>query len=123
MGDFDWLLDGVEGDARASRERLLSRLRDEGIPFEELEQAVAEDRLVLLPVERRLRGEPEYTLDEMVERCGVDGDTIEAVRRAAGLPPAAEGAREFSEADVDASKRLKTVLDAGLPVEGLIDAN
>ena len=121
--DFSRLLDGLEGDARAARERLLRRLDDDGVPVEEMERAVDEDRLVLLPVERALRGEPRYTLQGMVERCGVDGETIEAVRRAAGLPTIAEGAAEFSEADVEASKRLKTVLDAGLPVEGVIDVN
>ena len=123
MGDFDRLLDGLDGEARAARERLLTRLHDDGVPVSELEQAVEEDRIVLLPVERALRGEPEYTLEEMSELCGVEAPTIEAVRRAAGLPAAAGGAREFSDADVEASKRLKMVLDAGLPVDGLVDAN
>jgi adenylate cyclase len=112
----DDLLEGLEGDARAARERLLARLREDGVSEEELRRAVAEDRLVLLPVERALRGEPKYTMDEMVELCEVDAKTIEAVRRAAGLPLVADGEAEYSEADVEASKRLKTVLDAGLPV-------
>ena len=123
MGDFDRLLDGLDGEARAARERLLRRLSDEGVPDEELARAVEEDRLVLLPVERALHGDARYTLAEMVERCGVDGETITAVRRAAGLPGVPEGAVEFSEEDLEASKRLKTVLDAGLPVEGVVDMN
>ncbi|MDQ3740709.1 MAG: hypothetical protein M3389_07165, partial [Actinomycetota bacterium] len=123
MGDFDRLLDGLDGDARAARERLLERLRDDGVPFAELEQAVAEQRLVLLPIERELRGEPKYTRAEMAEACEVDAEALDAVRRAAGLPVVGDGAREFSEADVEAGRRLKHVLDAGLPLEGVVDAN
>ncbi|HEV2062062.1 MAG TPA: adenylate cyclase regulatory domain-containing protein [Solirubrobacteraceae bacterium] len=123
VGDFDRLLDGLDGEARDARERLLRRLRDSGVSDEELARAVEEDRLVLLPVERVLHGDAKYTLAEMVEQCGVDAGTVEAVRRAAGLPGVPEGAVEFSEEDVEASKRLKSVLDAGLPVEGLVDIN
>jgi adenylate cyclase len=121
--DFDRLLDGLDGEARAARERLLRRLSDDGVPRAELERAVAEDRLVLLPVERALRGRPRYTLAEMVERVDVDPEAIEAVRRAAGLPIGDRDAVEWSDADIEASKRLKTVLDAGLPLEGVVDAN
>jgi adenylate cyclase len=121
--DFDRLLDGLEGDARAARERLLRRLHDDGVPVEELERAASENRLVLLPVERALRGEPKYTAAEVAEECGVDPEALDAVRRAAGLPVADPDAREFSDADVEAGKRLRHVLDAGMPLEGVVDAN
>ena len=123
MTDFEPLLDGLEGDARAARERLLRRLHDDGVPGAELERAVRENRLVLLPIERALRGEPKYTRAEVAEACEVDAAALDAVRRAAGLPQVADDAREFSEADVEAGRRLKRVLDAGLPLEGVVDAN
>jgi adenylate cyclase len=123
MGEFDDLLDGLEGEARAARERLLRKLRDDGVPSEELRQAVEEERLVLLPVERELRGEPRYTREEMAAECGIDADVVDAVRRAAGLPTPPAGEAAYSEEDLEASRRLKAVLDAGLPLEGLIDAN
>ncbi len=44
------LLDGLEGEARASRCELLERLSAEGASLDELRRAVEEDRLVLLPV-------------------------------------------------------------------------
>jgi adenylate cyclase len=123
MGDFDRLLDGLEGEARAARRRLLERLHEDGVPFAELERAVEEQRLVLLPIERELRGEPKYTRAEMAEACDVDAQALDAVRRAAGLPVVTGDAREFSEADVEAGRRLKGVLDAGVPLESIVDSN
>jgi adenylate cyclase len=124
MTDFDHLLDGLEGDARAARERLLRRLHDDdGFSTEELERAAQENRLVLLPVERALRGEPKYTREEMARECEVDPKALDAVRRAAGLPLVTGDAREFSDADVEAGRRLKWVLEAGMPLEGVVDAN
>jgi adenylate cyclase len=121
--DLDRLLDGLEGDARAARERLLRRLHEDGVTFDELERAVEEQRLILLPIERELRGTPKYTRAEMAAECEVDPEALDAVRRAAGLPVTAADAREFSEADVEAGRRLKSVLDAGMPLEGVVDAN
>ena len=56
--DFDQagLLDGLEGEDRAARERLLERLAGEGYTLEELKAAIKEDRLALLLVERVLGG-------------------------------------------------------------------
>ncbi|HEV2812983.1 MAG TPA: adenylate cyclase regulatory domain-containing protein [Solirubrobacteraceae bacterium] len=123
MGDFDDLLDGLESDARESRERLLTRLRDDGVTDEELRRAVEEERLVLLPVERALRGDARYTGQEMAERAEVDVETLAKVRRAAGLPFVADGEPGYGEGDVEVSRRLKTALDAGLPIEGIVDVN
>ncbi|MEA2136487.1 MAG: hypothetical protein QOC68_4396, partial [Solirubrobacteraceae bacterium] len=58
---MDWeaegLLEGLEGDdARKARRELLEHLHDEGCSVDELREAVKEDRLVLLPVERLLAG-------------------------------------------------------------------
>jgi len=46
------LLDDLEGDARTGREQLLNRLIADGFELADLKRAVAEDRLVLLPVDR-----------------------------------------------------------------------
>src|SRR5688572_31908385 len=61
------LLDGLEGDARAARERLLQRLHADGVGIGDLRRAAEEDRLVLVPVERALRGEAKYTGEEVAE--------------------------------------------------------
>src|SRR4051812_50225716 len=63
---MDWeaegLLEGLEDDDhRKGRIELLDYLHDEGCQLDELKQAVAEDRLVLLPVERLLAGDKTYS--------------------------------------------------------------
>ncbi len=63
------LLDGLEGEDRAARERLLERLAGEGFTLEELTAAIEEDRLALLLVERVLGGR--YTAEELEERTGL----------------------------------------------------
>jgi len=65
------LLDGlVDERARAERVALLEELIADGVPFEELKAAAAEDRLVFLRVERTL-GTARYTLREVAETTGV----------------------------------------------------
>ena len=72
------LLEGVEGKDRDARERLLSRLHDDGFTLEELATAVAEDRLVLLPVERVLGGR--HTAGEIAQRSNLPTDTLLRLR-------------------------------------------
>src|SRR6476661_7427012 len=111
------LLDGLEGDARDARERLLRRLHDEGVSLDDLKAAAAEDRLVLLPAERIIGGEPRYTGADMAERSGLDEDLLETLRRAQGLPVPERGARVYTELDLEAARSAKAFRDAGLPVD------
>jgi hypothetical protein len=84
--EAEGLLDGV-ADERTRRARLdlLRTLEEEGFSLEELRRAVAEDRLVLLPLERVLEGEGRrYTPEEVAERTGLDVDFLAEARRAMG---------------------------------------
>jgi adenylate cyclase len=119
--EAEGLLEGLEGEAREARRTLLQELAEDGVALEELKQAVAEDRLALLPVERVLEGEGErYTIDEVVERSGAPGDLYLRQRQALGLPLPPEGEAAFTDEDVDGARRLKAFLDAGLPEEGIL---
>ena len=60
------LLKGLRGQARLGRQELLEQLHDAGVPLEELRQAVAENRLALVPVELALGGEGKYTAAEKI---------------------------------------------------------
>ena len=116
----DWeaegLLDRVDDERdRAARRELLDRLHDDGVPMDELRRAAAEDRLVLLPVERALgSGGPQYTLAEVAERAGVDRDLALRNLKASGVPTPAEDDAVFDDADIEGLKRVKALLDAGL---------
>lgn len=115
------LLDGIEDErARADRVALLEQLAADGVPLDELKRAVAEDRLVLLQVERVL-GTGRYDAREVAARTGVPVELVLRHRQALGLPTPALDERSFTEEDVDAVERLKAFIAAGLPEEGVLE--
>jgi adenylate cyclase len=119
--EAEGLLEGVEGKARQARLDLLERLSDDGCTLEELKEAVAAGRLTLLPVERALAGEgPRYTAREIAEQAGLDLEMLLRFRSALGVPLADPDERLGTEADLDAARRMKAFLDAGLPEDGML---
>jgi adenylate cyclase len=119
--EAEGLLEGLEGEAREARRELLQELADDGVSVEELRQAVAEDRLALLPVDRVLQGgRQRYTLEQALERSGISRELYDRQRQALGLSAPAEGEAMFDEDDIAGFERLKAFLDAGLPEEGLM---
>ena len=127
VGEIDFeaegLLEGLDGEAREARGRLLAELADDGVALEELRTAAAEDRLALLPVERVLSG------------GGPSADPRRggrARRGRPGVPRSASGGRSgwrwrttrprvYTERDVEAAKRVRALLEAGLPEEGMLE--
>ena len=98
MAEIDFeaegLLEGLEGDVRKSRLRLLTELADDGVPLDELRTAVAEDRLALLPVERVLGGgEERLTAAEVAERAPRCTPSSTSRRRSASAGSATAGSR------------------------------
>lgn len=120
--EAEGLLRGTRGRARQGRLELLEELRAQGVGLEELRRAVEEERLVLLPAERVLEGGgPSYTGAEVAERVGIDLGLLRFLRQAIGLPMPEEGEAGFTEADVEAARRVKSLIDAGLPVDDLLE--
>src|SRR3954451_11374298 len=120
--ETEGLLEGLEGEEREGRKGLLEKLSEDGVPDDELRQAVQEQRIALLPVERELGGERTLTAEEAAERGGVSVDFVKRHRRALGLPLADDEGGGFSEEDVRMLEDLKKFLDAGLEEEGIEDA-
>ncbi len=123
MIDFEaeGLLEGTDGEAREARLQLLERLASEGVPFEELRQAVEAARLTLLPAERALAGDgPRYTAHEIAASSGLDLELLQQATAALGIPNPDPDERTLTEADLEAARRMKAFLDAGLPEEGLL---
>jgi adenylate cyclase len=113
------LLDGLEGEERAARERLLQQLVDAGFTQAELQDAVAEDRLALLPVDRALEGQK--SAKEIEEQTGLAADTILRIRRLLGLPEARPDDRVFRDEDIRAAESAKLFLDAGLGEDAIAE--
>jgi adenylate cyclase len=115
------LLDGLDDErARAERIALLEELLADGVPLGELKEAVAEDRLVFLRVERSL-GEARYTLREVAELTGIEPEEGLRLRQALGLPRPGLDERVLTERDVEALRALQGFRAAGLPEEGLME--
>lgn len=121
----DWeaqgLLDGLDAEARRARVKLLDRLRGQGVGLQELREAVASDRLALLPVEHALTGELLYTASEAAALAGVEEPFLLQLAGALGLPAPMPGEVIFGEGDVQAAHAIGAFRQAGLPEEGLLE--
>jgi adenylate cyclase len=115
--ESEGLLDGLEGKERAARRALLERLAEEGVGLDELRRAAAEDRLVLLPVERALRGR--YTVAEVAKKAQVPEEFVISMVRALGLPEPGADEALFGEDDVEAFRSTKLFLEAGFDEEAV----
>ena len=112
------LLDGLEGQERTAREKLLEQLLADGFSEQELKAAVAEDRLALLPVERVLGGR--YTAREVEEQTGVPASLVIRIRRLQGLPEPGPDERAFGDGDLAAAQSTRLFLDAGLGEDAIV---
>ena len=122
--EAEGLLEDVESDEeREARIELLEQLLDAGFSLEEIKEAVGEGRLTLLPVERVLRGDGEYTLREVAERSGLSEEFARRHVSALGLGRVDEEERRFDDDDLDAANLLKELLDAGLPEDGILEVS
>jgi adenylate cyclase len=124
-GEIDFAAEGLlgdlEGEARAARLHLLRQLAAEGVPLEELHQAVAAGRLSLLPVERAIAGDgARYSPREIAAMSGLDLELLRSFRAALGIPFADPDEPFGTEADLTAARRTKTILDAGLPLDQVL---
>jgi adenylate cyclase len=118
--DAEGLLDGLEGDARAARRQLLDSLHDDGVPLQELRSAVAEERLVLLPIERALLSPARYSARNVAEESGLPVEMLLEWRRIAGTSvPEDLDERIFSEEDLEAARRTAAYRRSGISDEDL----
>src|SRR6188472_4809574 len=111
--EAEGLLEGLQGEERASRLALLERLAADGCDLDELKSAVADGRLALLPLERMLSGRPRYTTVQVAERSGIPIEELERQWRSIGVAVPARDEVVMSAEDLAAADRMREVLDAG----------
>ncbi|MEA2363680.1 MAG: adenylate cyclase [Thermoleophilaceae bacterium] len=121
--DAEGLLDGLQDEAaRNARLDLLRSLEADGFSLEQMRQATAEGRLVLLPLERVLDTEGErYTRAEIAEKTGLDVDFLAEARRAVGGPATDPHERVLTEDDLQLAEGAAALLAAGLDGEQFLD--
>jgi adenylate cyclase len=113
------LLDGLDGPERQARLELLERLAADGVSLNELKDAVADGRLVLLPVERALGGQ--LTGEQVAQRAGMPIEQLVRLWRALGFPTVEPDEPLWDEEDVAAAEAIKRFLDAGVPEDALME--
>jgi len=125
MTEPDWgsegLLKGLQGKDREARLAILQELHGDGVPLDELRRAVEEDRLMFLPVERALREEPRYSARELAEKSGIGYDLLTRQWQALGLATTEPDELLYGDRDLEAAKRIKQFLDAGVSPDGVVD--
>jgi adenylate cyclase len=122
--ESEGLLGNLTGKAREARLALLRDLAEAGVPLDELRRAVEEDRLVLLPVERVFEeGEERYTSKQIAERAGLEHEFLLKLLQALGAPLPEHEEPVYGRADLEAARRGKLFLDAGLPPEGVLETS
>ncbi len=116
------LLEGLDGRAREARLELLEKLEAGGASLTELRDATRQGVLPLVAVDRALGGgEERYTGDEVAELSGVEGTFLDRLWRALGMVVPPPGEPAYSEADLEAARRVNGFRAAGLSDEGLLE--
>ena len=120
--EAEGLADGLDGEARDARLRLLQQLESDGVPLDELREATEEGRLALLPLERALAPPGErFTFDEMAKRAELDPQFLAKLTRALGLPLPDDDEPIFSEHDLEAARTVAGFRAAGIGDEELLE--
>jgi len=115
------MLEGLEGEAREGRLRLLNRLYDSGIALDDLRRAAAEDRLVILPAEHNLGGEPRFSAREIADEVGIPVEYFDAVRRAQGLAAEDPDEPAYTDDDLDAARITAQFYELGLDPNAMLE--
>ena len=106
---------------REARLELLRELAADGVPLDELKRAVEEDRLVFLPLDRVLSGDPVYTAREAAEQSDLPLEYLLAARQATGLALPDPDEKSYSDQDLETGRVIAELRLAGIPDEGLLE--
>lgn len=120
--EAEGLLDGLEGEEREARRRLLESLwQDESVDMELLRREVEAERLALLPADLAIgRRAERFTPTEAAAKAGITVEQLQRLIAAMGFPPPSPDQRTLGPGDVRAAKRLRKFMEAGIPFDNMI---
>lgn len=113
--DVDFEQEGLTEGATdpAARLHLLRELYAAGVPLKDLEEAVAENRLALLPLEAVLRSDGQFSVDDLAEEAELDPRFVRSAFAALGLGTPSDTS-VFDDSAVEAVAALHELREAGL---------
>jgi len=105
--------------AIATQARVVARMQERGHSLNDLRQASRDGRLAFGYVEDLIpRSERSFSRSQAAAMTGLEAELIERVMGLLGTPTAIEGT--LTEQDIDALKRMASILDAGFPLVALL---
>lgn len=119
--EAEGLLEDLDGEAREARLHLLETLFDAGVGLDALREAVATDRLTILPAEHELSSRPRYSTRQICERAGLPLKYYEAFRRAGGLAHVDPDELAHDDDDLEAARMITAFYEAGLDRDGMLE--
>jgi adenylate cyclase len=119
--EAEGMLEGLDGDARTARLRLLEQLYSEGIGLETLRAEVKAKRLPLLPADIAIGRETgQMTPREIAAQSDLEVEQLQGLITALGFPKPDPDQRTFGPEDLEAAQRFRRFLDAGIPPDRLL---
>jgi adenylate cyclase len=112
--ETEQLLTGLDGPLRDGRAKLAGELLAQGYTVAELQEAIAADRLAVLPLERVLHEAATLSAVQVARASDLDAGEVLRLARLLGLPARAVDEPAFGEDMRDAFRGLRVGRDAGV---------
>lgn len=104
-----------------AHDELVRRLREMGQTERAIEAAERDGRLTTFAIEVALGGDRKHSLTAVARKSGLDREFLRKLLQANGRPAAAPRERAYTDEDVDLARRIKLLLDAGIPRGGILE--
>lgn len=104
-----------------AHDELVRRLRAMGQSEQAIKAAERDGRLTTFAIEVALGGDRKHSLSAVARESGLNREFLRKLLQANGRPAAAARERAYTDEDVDLARRIKLLLDAGIPRGGILE--